>query len=52
LNDIKNTVSEKFSLDIISEQIRFCIWDMDNLTGTNLSDELLDSIFEKFCIGK
>ncbi|MCL5674223.1 MAG: tRNA uridine-5-carboxymethylaminomethyl(34) synthesis GTPase MnmE [Candidatus Omnitrophica bacterium] len=52
LTEAKKAVNKNLSLDIIAEQIKFCLWDMDNITGKNLSDEIIDSIFDKFCIGK
>ncbi len=52
LKEAKRIINEGFSVDIISEQIKFCLWDIDNITGKNLSDEIIDSIFDRFCIGK
>ncbi|MCX5681313.1 MAG: tRNA uridine-5-carboxymethylaminomethyl(34) synthesis GTPase MnmE [Candidatus Omnitrophica bacterium] len=44
--------SEKLSLEFISEEIKIAVNHLDNVTGKNISQDLLDKIFSSFCIGK
>lgn len=52
LVDGKKTILEGTSLEFISDDIKCAINDLDNITGRNIDDDLLDTIFSKFCIGK
>ena len=38
--------------DLIMIDINSCIEDLNGITGQSISDEILNSIFKKFCIGK
>jgi len=40
------------TIDILAEYLKECINILDELKGGNISEEILDSIFSRFCIGK
>ena len=50
-NAYKNMKQNK-TLDVISIEIRDAINQLSNILGENYTEELLDGIFSKFCIGK
>jgi len=52
LNDISKIIDNKLPFDLISIELRESIKNISKLTGEELTEELLDSIFSKFCIGK
>jgi tRNA modification GTPase len=50
---LDEAVSHGISLvDITAESIRQTIYTLDECIGSNLSEEVLDAVFSKFCIGK
>ena len=52
LNDVKNALNNNMSLDIIEIDLRD-IWNiLGEITGESYSEELLDELFSKFCVGK
>ncbi|MCM8788388.1 MAG: tRNA uridine-5-carboxymethylaminomethyl(34) synthesis GTPase MnmE [Candidatus Omnitrophica bacterium] len=52
LEEIKFQTEKKISSDIIAEMIRFSIFHLDEISGKNISEETLDEIFSRFCVGK
>jgi len=48
---VKNIVSD-LPLELISEQIKAAVNHLDRITGRNIDEDLLNSIFSRFCIGK
>ena len=52
LNDIDNIVHNKLPFDLISIELRDAIKNLSKLTGAELTEDLLNNIFSKFCIGK
>ena len=52
LNDTDNIVENKLPFDLISIELRDAIKNLSKLTGSELTEEILDNIFSKFCIGK
>ncbi len=48
----KSILTEKVSLEFVSEEIKLAINFLDNITGRNIDQDLLDNIFSQFCIGK
>ena len=40
------------SLEFVSEEIKAAVNCLDNITGRNIDEDLLDTIFSRFCIGK
>ena len=52
LYEIKMGLDEKRSGDLISPDIRQCLYYLGEITGEVTSEDQLDYIFSKFCIGK
>lgn len=51
-NNIENAISNNMPIDMIEIDIKE-LWDtLGEITGESYSDELLDEIFSKFCLGK
>lgn len=49
---IRQGLADKIPTDLLAEDVRIALYDIGSLTGTISTDELLDNIFGKFCIGK
>ncbi len=45
-------LENSWQLDMVAEDLRRALQQLDMLTGENYSDELLDKIFKNFCVGK
>ncbi len=55
LNDIRRVmegIDNRISGDFLSQDIRECMHHLGEITGQITNDEILSSIFSKFCIGK
>ena len=52
LNDIKKGIENKISGDLLSSDIRRCLYYIGEITGEISNEDMLDYIFSKFCIGK
>ena len=52
LRDIKNGLDNNISGDLISLDIRTCLYHLGEITGEVTTEDKLDYIFSKFCIGK
>ncbi len=52
LLDIKNGLDTNLPGDLISLDIRHCLYYMGEITGEITTEDKLDYIFSKFCIGK
>jgi tRNA modification GTPase len=52
LGDAQRALDMNLSGDLISEDIRRIIHHLGEITGDITSDDILQSIFSKFCIGK
>jgi tRNA modification GTPase len=51
LEEAKKTVKTR-ALDVISVQVEEALSALYELSGQNVSDSVLDDIFNKFCVGK
>ena len=52
LDDIKKAIKNEVSLDMIEIDLK-TIWDnLGEIIGESYTDELLDELFSKFCVGK
>jgi tRNA modification GTPase len=47
-----HSLSEGLPLEFVSEEIRLAVNFLDNITGRNIDEDLLEAIFSQFCIGK
>jgi tRNA modification GTPase len=52
LDDVLNGLSLGISNDLIAADIRRALYSLGEITGEITTDDLLDNIFTKFCIGK
>ena len=52
LNDTDYIIVNKLPFDLLSIEIRDGIKNLSQITGQELTEELLDNVFSKFCIGK
>ena len=48
----KNTVEENMPIDIIAIFIKDILEDLGNITGEIVTDDIINEIFAKFCLGK
>ena len=48
----KETVTEKMPLDIVAIFIKDILEDLGNITGEIVSEDIINEIFAKFCLGK
>ena len=52
LNDTDTIITNRLPFDLLSIEIRDGIKNLSRITGQELTEELLNNIFSKFCIGK
>ena len=52
LKDIRKGIDEKLPGDLLTPDIRRCLYFLGDITGEITSEDQLDYIFSKFCIGK
>lgn len=48
----KNTIQENMPIDIIAIFIKDILEDLGNITGEVVTDDIINEIFSKFCLGK
>lgn len=48
----ENGLQDQMPTDLVAEDVRMALHDLGELTGTISSDDILNNIFGKFCIGK
>ena len=48
----ENGLRNQLPTDLVAEDVRMALHDLGELTGTVSSDDILNNIFGKFCIGK
>ena len=47
-----NNLEAKLSIEFIADDIKSAVVYIDEIVGTNVTDEVLHLIFERFCVGK
>ncbi len=55
LNNVENaikTINDMMPIDIVAIQIKQILQDLGNITGDNVSEDIINEIFSKFCLGK
>jgi tRNA modification GTPase len=45
-------LNEKNSLELVVEDLNFCINELDKITSKTTKDDVLDAVFSSFCVGK
>lgn len=48
----EKNIQDNAGIEIIAENLKFCIKKIDELTGRDVSKDIIDRIFSQFCIGK
>lgn len=48
----KQTILENIPIDIISINIKEIVEDLSKITGENVTEDIINEIFSKFCLGK
>ena len=46
------TVKNQLPIDIVAVEIKQALEDLGSITGDNVSEDIIQSIFSKFCLGK
>lgn len=49
---IREAIAAEITIDIIAEHLKTAIKKVDEITGRDISEEILDNIFSRFCVGK
>ena len=49
---VKNSIEDEMPEDFYSIDLMGAIGSLDNIIGGNLSEDLVNEIFSKFCMGK
>ena len=52
LENKKKSIEDNMPIDIISISIIQCLEDLSKITGENVSEDIINEIFSKFCLGK
>lgn len=52
LNSVKQRLETNIPIDLISQDLREAIYHLGSITGEITTDEILGTIFSRFCIGK
>ncbi len=52
LKDVQNAIDQGISIDLIAIDIRGAWEAVSEITGTAITENIIDKIFEEFCIGK
>ena len=52
LNRAKESIEQKMPIDIIAIFIKDILEDLGNITGEVVTDDIINEIFSKFCLGK
>ena len=47
-----NSIELQMPIDIIAVDIKQCLEDLGTITGDNVSEDIINEIFSKFCLGK
>ena len=48
----KNAIKNNMPIDIISSSIRQILEDLGEITGETVTEDIINEIFSKFCLGK
>ena len=52
VNEAKNAVEQNLPIDIISVPVKQILEELSSITGENVSEDIINEIFSKFCLGK
>ena len=52
IENAKKSINDDMPIDIISISVINCLEDLSKITGENVSEDIINEIFSKFCLGK
>jgi len=52
IEEAKNAVENNLPIDIISISLKQTLEELSKITGENVSEDIINEIFSKFCLGK
>ena len=52
INDTRNSISSSMPIDIIAISVKEILEDLGKITGEEVSEDIINEIFSKFCLGK
>ena len=52
LNEVKNTINNHMPVDITEIYLKQVLADLGKITGDDISEDIINEIFSKFCLGK
>ena len=52
LEQAKQGLEQKMPIDIIAVSLKEALEDLSEITGENVSEDIINNIFSKFCLGK
>ena len=52
LDGALNTIESKMPVDILAIYLKQTLEEISSITGDNVSQDIIDEIFAKFCLGK
>ena len=52
LHEAQETIRKNFGIDFVSIDLRAALENLSELTGESVSDDVINEIFSKFCVGK
>lgn len=52
INKAINSMKDNIGLDLVAIDLKEAMYTLGEITGESLSEELIDKIFESFCVGK
>ena len=52
INEAKKTLKDNMPIDIVSINIKNVLENLNMITGEEVTEEIINEIFAKFCLGK
>lgn len=52
IEEAKRAVNDSLPIDIVSISVKQCLEELGKITGQNVSEDIINEIFSKFCLGK
>ncbi|MBO5348609.1 MAG: tRNA uridine-5-carboxymethylaminomethyl(34) synthesis GTPase MnmE [Clostridia bacterium] len=52
IDEVKNTINNHMPVDIIEIYLKQVLADLGKITGDDISEDIINEIFSKFCLGK
>ena len=52
INEVTNTINNHMPIDIIEIYLKQVLTDLGKITGDDISEDIINEIFSKFCLGK